>query len=603
MVEQRISGRGVSTLSPGVRGVLLSALALVLLGLWLGRTTGLLRGRPMRWMLFGASALALALVVPWAGLDLVYLKRLELFLAAVAALLALAARPSIGPLLGRWGMGPNAEPEARDSAAPPRHLGPAGVSEAARYRRAWVALTGAAALTWLNFFSFHGERTFVHYHDVAHYYLGSKYLPELGYEGLYTAMLRAESEVYGGVSVPEARDLETNELVPVAELFSRSDVVRSRFGAERWGEFLRDVAWFRDALGPLYGAVLRDHGFNPSPAWVLLGAPLANVVPASSAGIVALSLLDPLLLIAAFAAIGRTFGLLPLLQSATAFFLVFGAGFAWTGGAFLRQPWLAAVLAAVCALERRRAATAGVLVGLATALRVFPAVFLVAPACAVLWEARERRIFPRRLLRLGGGFVLGAGGLLLATAALPGGAGQWREFTADLAVHAETPAPNLVGLTPILAWRPGPEPVDPEDRREMRARRTRIHRFGLVVLLPLVAATVAYRSRGAGAAEAMALGAPLLFVGASSASYYWAFLPLLVLAFRSDPGKLAWYFAVETASYAVLLFAEGEELVYVWRSVLLLALFTGLWWAGAGARGSRGRGCSRGRARAPAPWP
>ena len=69
-----------------------------------------------------------------------------------------------------------------------------GLSVRSTYRRTLGALASLAAIAYLNFFSFHGERTFVHYHDVAHYYLGSKYFRELGYANLYTAMLRAEAE-------------------------------------------------------------------------------------------------------------------------------------------------------------------------------------------------------------------------------------------------------------------------------------------------------------------------------------------------------------------------------------------------------------------------
>ena len=41
------------------------------------------------------------------------------------------------------------------------------------------------------------------------------------------------------------------------------------------------------------------------------------------------------------------------------------APFYWTGGAFLRQDWLAAVGVSICMLKRRRFATAGVLIAYA----------------------------------------------------------------------------------------------------------------------------------------------------------------------------------------------------------------------------------------------
>ncbi len=145
----------------------------------------------------------------------------------------------------------------------------------------------------------------MHLHDAAHYYLGSKYFEELGYEHLYTAMLRAEAELTPGrFSTLEARDLTTNELVPIRELLLRSDEVKAAFTPERWQDWLQDVALFREQLGPQWKTLYADHGFNPTPLWPLLGGTLAQHVPAGNrAGVLALCLIDPVLLAAAFAAV------------------------------------------------------------------------------------------------------------------------------------------------------------------------------------------------------------------------------------------------------------------------------------------------------------
>jgi hypothetical protein len=409
-------------------------------------------------------------------------------------------------------------------------------------------------------------------------------------------MLRAEKEKFGELSSPEARDLLTNELVPSDELVLTSAPVRARFSAKRWDEFTTDVASFRSWLGPLYAGILRDHGYNPSPAWTLVGGSLARLVPAGSrTGILLLTCLDPLILIALFVAIGRTYGRIPLLYALTSFFLVFGAGFAWTGGSFLRQIWFACVLGSACALDRRREGVAGALLALATALRIFPAIFMAGPTLARLWEAKETRTIPRSLVRLLGGFAITLAVIVALTATLPRGLGHWREFRADLSVHASTPAPNLVGLTQILAWKPGPEEVDLAELRALWTRRTAIHRVQVIVLLPLVLAAVAILARGLGGAGAaagiaissgaitggamsIALAAPLLFVASTPAGYYWAFLPVVALAFRDQPRKVALLFAVESASYGILLFEERDGLVYIFRSLLVLYLFVGLWW-------------------------
>ncbi len=371
--------------------------------LWLLHRVGVIRRGAPLWIagaVAGAALVAVVATTSRSGMDLVHLKRVQFLLAAAAALAALA-----------------------------RHLGLWGAGDDRRYTAWWTALAAASGIVYVNFFAFHGERTFVHYPDVAHYYLGSKYVAELGYDDLYVAMLRAEKEKFGELSTPEARDLLTNELVPSEELVLTSAPVRARFSDARWDDFTRDVAWFRQSLGPQYSGILRDHGYNPSPTWSLIGGTLAGLVPAGSrTGILLLTLLDPLLLVVVFVAIGRSFGRIPLLYALTSFFLVFGAGFAWTGGSFLRQIWFTCVLGAACALERRRDGVAGALLAVATALRIFPAVFMAGPVLARLWEAKESRAIPRSLVRLLGGFALTLVVMFALTATLPRGLRHWQEF-------------------------------------------------------------------------------------------------------------------------------------------------------------------------------
>jgi hypothetical protein len=526
---------------------------LVLPLLWLVHRLGWVRRGPPLWIasaVAGGVLVAIVATSSRSGFDLVHLKRLQLVLAATAALAALA-----------------------------RHLGIAGAADDRRYTAWWTALAAATGIVYINFFAFHGERTFVHYPDVAHYYLGSKYVAELGYDDLYVAMLRAEKETFGSLSSPEARDLLTNELVPSNELVLTSAPVRARFSDQRWADFTKDVAWFKQSLGPQYTGILRDHGYNPSPAWTLVGGTLANLVPAGSrAGILTLTLLDPLLLLAVFVAVGLTFGRIPLLYALTSFFLVFGAGFAWTGGSFLRQIWFTGVIGAACALEKRREGVAGALLAVATALRIFPAVFMAGPVLARLWEAKESRAVPRGLVRLLAGFAATLAIVFALTATLPRGLGHWSEFRSDLAVHAGTPAPNLVGLTQALAWKPGPEEVDLAELRALWERRTTIHRVQAIVLLPLALAAIVLLARRAGAAESIALAAPLLFIALIPAAYYWAFLPVVALAFRDQPRHVALLFAVEAVSYGILLFDERDGPVYILRSLLMLWLFIGVWW-------------------------
>ena len=527
-----------------MRGPLLPVLLLAVLpGLFFTWQLGLWRRRWARWGLLAAAGAALAWSLPTEGLDLVHLKYLTLFLCAAAVLLSLWAHPRLGLPLRR-------------------------------YRAALGVLALSSLVVYLNFFSFHGARTFVHLHDTAHYYLGAKYFTELGYEGLYTAMLRAEAEAYDSHFMTlEARDLTTNELVHIRELLRRSDEVKAGFTPERWRDFVRDVAMFRDALGPQYAGLFVDHGFNPTPLWPALGGALANLVPAGSrAGILALALIDPVLLAAAFAAVVWAFGWDAALLAAIHFCVVFGAGFGWTGGAFLRYLWLASLVVALASLRKERHAFAGGLVALAAALRVFPAFFalpILVKAAHSLW--RRRRIEPaQRSFLLG---LLGVGAGLFLLSGLQGrGLGAWQEFQAHMGVHVDTISPNLVGLTGALAYHETPAKITAEEMRAERERRARIHRLQLATFFLAAVVAVVLLAPMLDDIAALLLAVPLLLTGLDLAGYYYVLLVLLVIANWNRPLRLAAFFGLELCCYALLLFEDREHILYIYRSVLLLYL-------------------------------
>ena len=526
---------------------------LVLPALYLGHRLGLLADRRVRWIGGVALLLAVAWSLPFEGIDFVYLKRIKLLLAAATALLLLL-----------------------------RHLKLPWALERSTYRRLLTALAVLSTLVYFNFFAFHavgGGRSFIHLHDVAHNYLGAKYYAELRHADLYTAMLRAESELYEdrfrGI---EARDLESYELVHIRSLLRESDPVRAAFSPQRWAEFQSEVAYFREALGKQYAGVLRDHGFNATPLWALLAGPLANLVPAGSdTGVFLLTLLDPLLLVGLITAIGWAFGLEALLLSVIYLGVLFGAGFGWTGGGFLRMPWLFGLVGAVCCLRRRHYATAGVLLAGASLLRLFPVFFalpLLARALALVWQ---RRPLPRRYTAFFGGFLLAAGILVALTGLLPRGWSHWTDFRANLATHMEVISPNVVGLTQALAYRSGPAELEHEEFRALETRRQAIHRVQLwLVFLPLLA-LVARRAPRKHDLAACALALPLIFVAQNLASYYYAFLVVLLLVHRRHPERLALLFAVEAASYSLMLFEEREGLLFVYRSALIGLLFAALY--------------------------
>lgn len=519
---------------------------LVLPALYLSHRLGRPKSRWLRWL--GGAALAAAVVasLPYEGVDLVHLKRLTVLLCLAMALILTA-----------------------------RHLG--RLSERS-FMGVLAVMATAAVAVYLNFFAFHGARTWVQLHDVAHYYLGSKYYAELGYHDLYTAMLRAEAELYDNhFKTVTARDLTTYEEVHIAQLLRRSDPVKAKFSDERWQGFQRDVAYFREALGPHYAAVLVDHGFNPTPVWALIGGALSGLVPDGSGhGVFALALVDAALLTALFAAVGWAFGLRTLLLALTYFCVIFGANFSWTGGAFLRYLWLFGLGVGVCCLHRRRDAAAGALFALAALLRVFPAMFAVPIVLKGLAHLWRRRALPRRQAVFAGSFAATAVVLVAATGLLPRGFDHWREFRDQMERYVANISPNIVGLTEILAYQEGERMVTQEELDALKARRQRIHNWQLVLIFLPALVAAARLSRFMSDLGAVALALPLLLLSLNLGSYYQVFLVVLVLWQRSSPRNLALIFAVEAASYGLVLFEEREALTFLYRSALLLFLYAAL---------------------------
>ncbi len=554
--------------TPFVPLLLLGAIPL----LYLASRAGTLGSRSVRWALVGLLTASFLSAFPTTGVDFVYVKRLNLLIASAAALafayLHLTAR-SAGTLPARVDADDDRPRKERS------------------VRLIMAVLAVLAALGWLNFFSFHGERTWIHLHDVAHYYLGARYHAELGYTDLYTAMLRAEAETHDNhFRSLEARDLESYDQVDIRSLLRRSDAVKGRFSPERWASFKEDVEFFRSRLGPQYGAVLLDHGFNPTPVWALLGGWLSNLVPPGShAGILALTLIDPLLILAAITMAAWAFGIPAATLVLLHFCIIFGATFGWTGGAFMRQLWFLSLVGCACFIQKRRYAAAGASLALGTALRVFPVLFLIPPACKAAWAvaAKIRRsgrtlpgawVPPRRWVAFFGGFAASLALLVGATAALPRGLGHWSEFFKNISTHVETISPNIVGMTEALSWRPGGGKVTQEEFRALKLRRQRIYTAQVLLVFLPVLALGGWLSRGFTDAGCLLLAMPLLLTGLSLASYYHVFLVLLVLIFRNRPRELAMIFAAEAVSYAIMLFEEREALLYVYRAIALGLLYT-----------------------------
>jgi hypothetical protein len=325
----------------------------------------------------------------------------------------------------------------------------------------------AAGLGWWNFGAFNYPG-FGHPSDTFHYYVGSKYFNELGYQRLYlcAAVADAEAGLRSQVEARSLRDLASNELVSAAVAVERPESCTQHFSPERWQAFARDIDWFRSRVPQRrWQAMQVDHGYNATPLWTALGGWLANRGAASDGSVLALRLIDPLLLAAMWAAVSLSFGWRAACVAALYWGTNYPAQYGWTGGSFLRQDWLVATILALCALRSGRPATAGALLALATLLRIFP-IFV---AAAIAGKALVSTLQTRRLTlstdhrRLAAGALVAGAGLLAFSLLAGGGARAWPAFVADSRAHLATPLRNYVGLATVVSYVPAPSGAQAKD--------------------------------------------------------------------------------------------------------------------------------------------
>ena len=458
-----------------------------------------------------------------------------------------------------------------------------------------AVLAAISAGCWLHFgspqFRHAAEErpTRVHMTDMRHYFPSAKYFSELGYDGLYLASLAAYADLAAAgdprvVDRVRVRDLDSYAMTRGAAVREKIGAVRARFSEERWSAFLADMKWFLDSMGRRdYLGSITDHGGNATPVWLIGGWLLFRDAVASESLLTATALLDPLLLAAAFLAIGRAFGTRVALYALVLFgatdFYQFGSNLL---GSTLRQDWLAALGLGIAALASGRAALGGALLAYGGLIRAFPAlaaIFLLAPIAWALVERRARlgtvaAVEPSAVRAVVGAAI--AIVLLLGASTVLFGAGEgWGTWLGKIRMHAVEPSVNNVGLRNVLAFspehvaerslRPGrPEPWTEWQRRQ---RETLARRRPLFLALVVLAAALAIlAARGRPPHHAAVIGLLLVPIIFYPSNYYCHFVFLLPLA-AAPAGPRDRTFAWIVAVVAALCVAQWTTVDERWSDV------------------------------------
>ncbi|MCP4869376.1 MAG: hypothetical protein GY898_11740 [Proteobacteria bacterium] len=407
--------------------------------------------------------------------------------------------------------------------------------------------------------AFMGER--VRAWNVYHYYVGSKYFGELSYFDLYAATLSADDDyierrtkrgkrIHDHFSlIKKARDQRDYKNKPRAEIVEGFD--RSVISEQRLLELGRDSRFIGKYMGfrsPGWHQTFKDLGYNPAPAWTLVGTPLSNVVPAKFPQFLIITNSDVPLYLATFLLLWWAFGL--RIASVMALWLCSAQlnEARFTGG-FLQYDWMCTTLSAIALYHRGWFKSAGVVLSWAAMTRVFPGflVFgLILQAAIALARTRKLSgIKPAHMTFLLA-FTLSCAGMFGASHLTGRGTQTWLEWgdkiTRHSSLHAVT-SNMRIGVGRLVIHQPRGKRYWSEVRGGKREKLAKTHDRkrkyqafgGLLLLLALI------RRKDL---DAMILMLFLPFLLVVTSRYYasvWALLFVLGSAPRGSPdeGKIS----------------------------------------------------------------
>jgi hypothetical protein len=365
---------------------------------------------------------------------------------------------------------------------------------AERWKR-FVGIGLALAAVTAYFDGFYvGFPRFYHRHDQYHYYLGSKYFAELGYDRLYKCSTVAldemgtvtyQDEDHIGAEWAKTRpgkpllklDLTKevrhpdwkirnlggdNLLMTVQEILDHPEICKAHFAPQRWEQYKTDVLYFRLASDKKYWEGFHhDHGYNPPPVWTMGGHYVASLYPAGKVFslpilgdvvfLQAIGFIDEILLAMMFAGIVWAWGWRVAAVSAIFWGCQASAPILWTYGAFLRQDWLFWLVMAAAFARKRFFWLSGAAMVYAGLLRIFPGLVVVGWLVVLGFQLyRHKKPTTAQWKMLGGG-VLAAAVLIPMSMSVAGKDSYSEFYRHTLKVHDTTPLTNHMGLRVLLS--------------------------------------------------------------------------------------------------------------------------------------------------------
>lgn len=469
-----------------------------------------------------------------------------------------------------------------------------------------VALTLVSVVAYPRFGRLHGSGSLVHGYEQFHFYLGSKYLREVRYDGLYPATLVAWEEIGRPAAPAKARDVRTYDRIPATELREFGEDVRLRFSDERWAAFKDDLQTSAGSWRTRPATLMTDYSNTGSPAWAMVALVATGTLTPDAGGALTMALSDTVLLSLLFLGTWRVLNLRAACISLCMALLAVRA-FGYLGGSILRLDWLFAAASAALLAQRGRHRIAGLLLGYAIASKPFCALFALALGFHMIGRAlRERRI-PRDAVETVLAAVLGLVAAVAASSVVFGGFDIWTDYWHRVEMILDAPYykgqyslrdvgyqlghdfwGTVTDLTPKRVWS--------SRNRDPSSMQTGVL-WGLRAALVAALGVVAARRDQV---TAVGVGGLLIFVMLVSNIYYWQMFLLIGMGWaarcHSDGRSLAIVLALllfQISTWAQILLdlpvrLQGYQgslgMVLVIGVVLVAELVP---WPGAAARASR----------------
>lgn len=210
---------------------------------------------------------------------------------------------------------------------------------------------------------------------VYHYYINSKYIHELGYFDLYSCSVEAKPELFAQGSNVRVRDLHTYELVATKDLRPCSV---DHFGTLRFEEFEKDLDVIADGPSKNYwSSVVKDKGFNPPPFWLTVSSAVHLFFDLGNSTLrFVLFHLDVLFFAGALVVIWKGSSIRH--TGVTLFLILLYPGtFGELTNTYLQYMWFPLLAISFFFERKKQFVLSGVMLGVASALQIFPAVFAI----------------------------------------------------------------------------------------------------------------------------------------------------------------------------------------------------------------------------------